>query len=452
MAAPFRVIIVGGGPAGLITGHCLAKAGIQFEILESRAKHDINVGASNALWPQSVRVFDQLGLLEEAKKLYTEVNYKQCVLADGTDFYKSEAFGRVKALHGHPFMLFHRGELLDMLDRRLFERESRVHNNKMVKAIETGERGVKVICADGSAFEGSIVVGADGVHSTVRKLMEEKSPRPPPGEPMSTTYVGLYGSCTRLPNFETGTFYETHGPKFSLQLGVGNSRGLFVIYHRLETLIKARHRFTDEEKEALAAQYADTHITPDYTFKEIWKSALWSHAAHIEEGLVDKWYGDRIVLLGDNVHKMTPNIGFGFNNAIISAVALTNGLRRLILDKTRDGHAADIDTDELTKVFADYEEIRKPEAKKFIQISDNYSRTVAWDNLLLKVVDRYITPFIHLDAFLLKQLMSPQVRQGLVLNFLEEYDFKEGKVKWKHPRQTLGKESEDEDDRAHQSN
>ncbi|KAK0652659.1 hypothetical protein B0T16DRAFT_104230 [Cercophora newfieldiana] len=442
---PFKVIIVGGGPAGLITGHCLTKAGIEFEILEARASHDANAGASNALWPQSVRVFDQLGLLEEAKKLYTEVNFKACVLADGTMFYKSEAFARVEEQHGHPFMLFHRGELLDMLDRRLPDRESHVHNNKRVAAIETSEHGVKVVCADGSAFEGSLVIGADGVHSTVRQLMEEKSPQPPPEEAMSTTYIGLYGSCPRLPKTESGTFYETHGPKFSLQLGVGHTRNFFVVYHRLEKTTKARHRFTDEEKEALAVQYAETYITPDYKFEDIWKTALWSHLAHIEEGLVDKWYGDRIVLLGDNVHKMTPNVGFGFNNAISSAAALTNGLRRLILEKTQAGDPAGIDTEALTRVFADYEKIRKAEAKKYIEISANYSRNVAWDNLLFRVIDRYITPFVHLDVFLLKQLMSPQVREGVVLDFLEEKDFKEGKVKWKHPRQKLASTSQDGD-------
>ncbi|KAK4450297.1 hypothetical protein QBC34DRAFT_403224 [Podospora aff. communis PSN243] len=432
--APFKVIIVGGGPAGLITGHCLAKAAIDFDILESRDKHDLNAGASNALWPQSVRVFDQLGLLEEATKLHSPVDYRQSLTPEGTPFYKSDVFKQTRAQHGHSFMLFHRAELLDLLDRRLPDRASRVHNNKKVTSIETHEHGVKVVCADGSSFQGSMVIGADGANSTVRRLMEEKSTQKPKKEPMETTYVGLYGSCPLLPTFEAGTFYETHGPKFSLQLGVGHTRGYFVIYHRLDKPTTGRHRFSVEEKTALAAEYADRYITPDHRFKDIWDIALWSHMAHIEEGLVEKWYGGRIVLVGDNVHKMMPNAGFGFNSAVISAAALTNGLRRLVLDKS---DSAGIRTDELTQVFATYEKIRKPDARKFVDVSAAYARAVAWDNFVFRFVDRYIGPYIRMDIILLKGLMSPLVRQGLVLDFLEEKDFKEGNVKWKNPKQTL---------------
>jgi len=445
---PFKVIIVGGGPAGLITGHCLAKAGIDFEILESRDKHDLNAGASNALWPQSVRVFDQLGLLEEATKLHSPVDYRQSIAPEGTPFYKSDVFKQTRELHGHSFMLFHRAELLDLLDRRLPDRASRVHNNKKVTAIETHANGVKVACADGSIFEGAMVIGADGANSTVRWLMEDKAAQKPKKETMKTTYVGLYGSCTRLPDFEDGTFYETHGPKFSIQLGVGRTRGFFIIYHRLDTPTTECHKFSEDEKTALAAEYADRFITPEHRFKDIWDIALWSHMAHIEEGLVEKWYGDRIVLLGDNVHKMMPNAGFGFNSAIISAAALTNGLRRLVLEK---GDAEDISNDGLTRVFAEYERIRKPDARKFVDVSAAYARAVAWDNVVFRVVDRYIGPYIRMDIILLKWLMSPLVRQGLVLDFLEEKDFQEGSVKWKNLRQTLARVREHEDPNAKNS-
>jgi len=263
--------------------------------------------------------------------------------------------------------------------------------------------------------------------------MEEKSARKPKQEAMKTTYVGLYGSCPRLPDFEDGTFYETHGPKHSIQLGVGHTRGFFVIYHRLNQPTTGRHTFSEEEKTALAAEYADRFITPEHRFKDIWDTALWSHMAHIEEGLAEKWYGDRVVLVGDNVHKMMPNAGFGFNSAVISAAALTNGLRRLVLEK---GDSADISTEDLTTVFAEYERIRKPDAKKFVDVSAAYARSVAWDNLLFRIIDRYIGPYIRMDIILLKGLMSPLVREGLVLDFLEEKDFREGSVKWKNPRQT----------------
>ena len=430
---PFKVIIVGGGPAGLIAGHCLAKAGIDFLILERRAKHDADAGGSNALWPQNVRVFDQLDLLDEVKKLYTPLNYKLCVLADGTPFHKSDLFAQVEIQHGHPFMFLPRGDLIAMLERRLPERESRLHTDKQVTAIETNDQGVKVVCADGSSFEGSMVIGADGVHSTVRELMDRNLSRVPE-EPMVTTYVGVYGSCSPFPKLERGTFYETHGPGFSIQIAAGESRDMFILYHRLPKPTKARHQFSDEEKDALIARYIDTHLTPDYTFKDIREAARWTHMAHIEEGLLEKWYGERIVLLGDAVHKMTPNAGFGFNNGITSAVALTNGLRQLVRGvKLGD----EIDTRALTDVFAAYQLERKPLAKKSIEVSALYSRVVAWDNLAWRLSDRYIVPRVDGDVLLLKLLMSPLVANGVLLDFVGEKQFKKGKKAWKYPQQTI---------------
>ncbi|KAK1752680.1 hypothetical protein QBC47DRAFT_389083 [Echria macrotheca] len=433
---PFKVIIVGGGPAGLIAGHCLAKADIDFVILERRASHDPLAGGSNALWPQSVRVFDQLGLLEEARKIYSPVNHKLSLTGDGTAYYKSDLFAQIEVLHGHPFTMFHRGELIAMLERRLPGRAERFHTDKQVTAIETDESGVCVVCADGSRFEGSMVIGADGVHSTVRQMMLEKSSNKSEDNAMETTYVGLYGTCSPLPKLEPGTFYETHGSGYSLQLGVGQTCGYFLLYHRLPRPTRARHQFTRDEIEAMVDKYADIHFTPDYSMRDVWEAKRWHHMAHIEEGLPKTWYGERVVLLGDAVHKMTPNVGFGFNNGIMSAVALTNGLRKLLLVTNKKDEGI-ISTQALQGVFADWERLRKPQAKKAVELSALYSRVVAWDNLFYRVVDRYITPRLDGDVLLLKTLTSPLVQEGLVLDFVAETHFKEGPKRWKIPEMKL---------------
>src|SRR3569833_676951 len=79
--------------------------------------------------------------------------------------------------HGHPWMLLHRQGLLDLLYRRLPEKETRVLTNKKVVSIETQADGVRVRCDDGSTEEGSIVTGCDGVHSRGRQIMRDLSLR-----------------------------------------------------------------------------------------------------------------------------------------------------------------------------------------------------------------------------------------------------------------------------------
>lgn len=61
---PVKVVIVGGGPVGIITAHALYHAGIDFVVLESRADISKDTGASLAVTPQNLRVFHQLGLLD----------------------------------------------------------------------------------------------------------------------------------------------------------------------------------------------------------------------------------------------------------------------------------------------------------------------------------------------------------------------------------------------------
>jgi 2-polyprenyl-6-methoxyphenol hydroxylase-like FAD-dependent oxidoreductase len=74
MAAHFRAIIVGGGLVGLTAAHILSKAGIDFIILE---KHDTPLsmyGSTLALWPQTLRIFGQLGLLDAMQPILDHAN------------------------------------------------------------------------------------------------------------------------------------------------------------------------------------------------------------------------------------------------------------------------------------------------------------------------------------------------------------------------------------------
>lgn len=178
-------------------------------------------------------------------------------------------------------MLFHRAKLLEILYDRLPDRENKVQTQKEVTGIFKHETGVTVICADGTKHQGSIVLGADGVYSAVRRLMNESvisgseketTTRPslrkritrafkfnpftlftlrrknpsstpdailsptsngdkdhdqllPPG--LKSTYRGIYGHVLLSPSFHPfplltpETLYETHGPHFTLQLIVG---------------------------------------------------------------------------------------------------------------------------------------------------------------------------------------------------------------------------------------
>lgn len=60
----FKVVVIGGGPTGLIAAHALSQAGIDFVVLEAQPVIAKDVGASLVMMTYSIRVLAQLGLLD----------------------------------------------------------------------------------------------------------------------------------------------------------------------------------------------------------------------------------------------------------------------------------------------------------------------------------------------------------------------------------------------------
>ncbi|ROV99115.1 hypothetical protein VMCG_06620 [Cytospora schulzeri] len=431
----FKAIIVGGGLSGLGIAHCFDKAGIDFVVLE---RSDLLVpkgGASMALWPNNVRILDQLGLLEGAEALDCVIKYKHNVRKDGSVLQKNNMMERVGVALGHPWMCFHRPKLHDYLYKSLPGHESRILSNQGVATIDKTADGVTVTCTDGTVHEGSMVIGADGVNSAVRSHMFMGQTDPKFAEPFTTSYRALYGCSTWTTDLDPHTLYEMHGDKISIQIIPGPEIAMFVVYERLPTTVKGSKRYSDEEKEEYAKSILDFSVSEKVKFGDIWGTTTWSYFSGLEEGIADLWYTDRTVLVGDTVHKMTPNVGLGLNSGWQSAAILTNGLRRLLQTTPEPT------TEDLNKIFQEYQGIRKKNASDMSGLSGLYTRVVAWNNPIWKLADQYINPYIGGDCALLDLLVVPLVaEQGNTLDFLDENNYKTGKTAWKKGRTTVPKE------------
>ncbi len=86
----FKAIIVGGGPVGLVAAHAFARAGIDFVLLEKGASVYPDLGASLALWPMTLRVLDQLGILERLRPIMTRLEHFHISTDDGEMFNETE--------------------------------------------------------------------------------------------------------------------------------------------------------------------------------------------------------------------------------------------------------------------------------------------------------------------------------------------------------------------------
>jgi 2-polyprenyl-6-methoxyphenol hydroxylase-like FAD-dependent oxidoreductase len=80
----FKVIIVGGGPVGLLAAHALALAGLDFLVLEQRENIVQDEGASLVLGPNSLRVMHQLGLLDHLARIGSKFKHQKVFTSDGS--------------------------------------------------------------------------------------------------------------------------------------------------------------------------------------------------------------------------------------------------------------------------------------------------------------------------------------------------------------------------------
>lgn len=82
----FKAIIVGGGPVGLLAAHAFFQAGIDFVVLERRDTVRSHQGSSIALGPPTLRLLDQLGLLDAGRDINHPLLHKYYVTDKGQIF------------------------------------------------------------------------------------------------------------------------------------------------------------------------------------------------------------------------------------------------------------------------------------------------------------------------------------------------------------------------------
>lgn len=335
----------------------------------------------------------------------------------------------------------HRAELVRLLHMSLGDEDrAKLQTGKKVIDIVHHDHGVDVICADGSKHRGSIVIGADGAHSTVRRLMHGLALSA--GVPASklndeATYVAEYRAlwCVfpRPPGLESGHVFDTHGKDVSLQCLSNAGRSWIFIYERLPKPTRERVSYSQEDIDALVARNSEMAISTTLKVKDVYPSRYTAGLTNLEEGIVKQWSWKRIVLAGDACHKFTPNQGLGYNNGIQDVVALVNGLRGMV-----DAGPAAASADALAAAFEEYQATRMKNLAKDYNFSASTTRMSAWRSWTAWLMDRYILPRLPaaFESYILTRVVGKVVSEGLVLNHPGHEAF-EGKVPWKNAMRPL---------------
>ncbi|KAF5016435.1 hypothetical protein F66182_11886, partial [Fusarium sp. NRRL 66182] len=306
----FKVVIVGGSIAGLTLAHCLSKLGIDYVVLEKRREVAPQEGASVGIMPNGGRVLDQLGLFDHVERAIEPLSIAQLVFPD--EFCsESEYPKKLCERFGFPLAFLDRQMLLEILYTNLPD-TTRVKTNSAVIAVEHEEDSIRVHTSDNCSYEGHLVVGADGIHSTTRKEMWRvakslgKEQVENNNSMMSITYACVFGISSAHPQLKPGQQITCFNDGWSILSVVGkNGRTFWFLFLKLEKEYKYNQapRYTTDDAIAHCVRLSAHTFWKTVTFGDVWNRREIFTMTPLEEGVFQQWSCGRIVCIGDSMHK-----------------------------------------------------------------------------------------------------------------------------------------------------
>lgn len=313
--ARLKVLIAGGGIGGITALLALRQRGIEAQLFEQAAAFG-QVGAGLQVSSNAARILLKLGLGEALKRVATYPDGRDYRGWDtGERLYYTPLGQKAEAHFGSPYYAAHRAELLDVLLSGLGKDGFR--HGARIERVDQDQSGVSLTFADGSTAQGDILIGADGIHSTVRaQLFGKELPRYTgnvawrglvPAERVAHLDLGSVVGVWMGPNRSIVQYYVSAGKTFNW-IGISRSsqpaQESWLAEGRTEDALVEYDGWHSTIREIIAA-------TP-----KILRQALYDR-----EPLPD-WQVGRVVLMGDAAHPMMPFYAQGGAQSIEDAYVL----------------------------------------------------------------------------------------------------------------------------------
>jgi FAD-dependent urate hydroxylase len=176
--------VIGGGIAGLATAMALQRAGIDAVVYEAHLTGADSAGVFLTVASNGIDALRVLGADEPF--LHAGFPTPKITLRSGTGKRLGESRTGRSLPDGTTSQTIKRAHLHWVPHEEASRRGARVeHGKRLVDAQETGD-AVRAVFEDGSEALGDVLIGCDGVHSTVRRIIDPAAPAP--------SYSGLVGT------------------------------------------------------------------------------------------------------------------------------------------------------------------------------------------------------------------------------------------------------------------
>ena len=354
-----RVLVVGGGIAGAAAALALHKAGFDVAVYEAHPDSAEDIGAFLTLASNGMRALAEI----DASAAVTAIGFpltSMRVLDDTGAEVAHVPLGEAGTPHLR-YRCLRRGDLNAALQAEVTGRGIGIRHGARLAGIEEGPDGVTAHFADGGTATGDLLIGADGLNSTVRRLI---APAVRPGYAGQYVFYGYTGAAPAPASAPASTEGET----------ITMVRGSSVAFGYAMSPTGETYWFARVSDTPLAAD--DTaHGTPtrwrDLLLPLLRKDA--TPAADLVAATPDRlmvtnatelptgtpWRSGRALVIGDAAHAASPATGQGASMALEDAVILAKSLR---------------DAPDTDAALSLYETLRRPRVEHNITVSGGISR------------------------------------------------------------------------------
>lgn len=350
---PRKALIIGGGIAGPVTAILLRRAGIEAQIFEAWP-YSTGIGGGLQIAPNGMHVMEELGL---SRELIARGSVAESFDFCAQDGQRLGSINRdMERRFGQPAVNMCRATLNEILIDKAWCSHAELYFEKRLVSIEDrGDQPIIAHFADGTSAEGDFLIGADGVHSTVRRHVVPDGPTP-----FDTGLIGFGGFVPRavLDGISLGQRVETtfgrsgffgYGfcstdPKdgamwWSTQPANGMDAAAFRAQEQstLKQHLRDFHRGWHDPIPAII-DAADNIVVTDT----------------LDVATLPVWSRKRALLIGDAAHATSPHAGQGASLALEDALRLG----RLMAEGQ-----------ELGLTFQKFEQERRPRAEKIVAVA-----------------------------------------------------------------------------------
>jgi salicylate hydroxylase len=305
------VIVVGGGIGGLFAAKAMIARGLRVSIYE-QAPALGEVGAGVYVTPNSMRHLQRVGLGPEVERRGARVGFKsEYFRHDGTAIAPVQVTDSSgwNATYG-----MHRADFVNLLAAAL--PAEAVHVGHRCVGFEQEGDQARVSFANGAVVSADVVIGADGIHSTLRP---HAAPISQPVFSGSTAYRGLVPHA-RIPQWPTDAWqmWLGHGKHFLTFPVRGGQLINFVGFVPADQEMRESWS-APGDPDLLRQEFAGWDPRIEDLLKQVQLTFRW--ALYDREPL-PTWTKGRLTLLGDAAHPMLPHLGQGANQSIEDGMAL----------------------------------------------------------------------------------------------------------------------------------